>query len=75
MSSKTTTSEELVLAYGDFNAGNGYVIADRVGMSIELIPHLFGTEKRPTGQRGTYAYWRVGGAPVVDNAVRLLEVK
>lgn len=75
MSSEVTTSEAKVLVYGDFNTGNGYVIADRVGMNIELVPHLFGENRRPSGQRGLYAYWRVGGAPVVDNAVRLLEVK
>ena len=46
---------------------DNYVIADRVGMSIEFIPHLFGGNRRPTGQRGWYAYYRVG-ANVVDRA-------
>jgi len=28
-------------------------------MSVELIPHLFGSSNRyPTGQRGLYMYWR-----------------
>ena len=33
-----------------------YVIADRLGMTVEFIPHLFGTaNQRPTGQRGLLA--------------------
>lgn len=57
------------LVYGDFSR---YLIADRVGLSIELIPHLFGSNQRPTGQRGIYAYWR-NGAKVIDaNAFRSL---
>lgn len=45
---------------------------ERIGLSIELIPHLFDTtNNRPTGQRGFYAYWDSG--KVVDaNAFRVL---
>jgi HK97 family phage major capsid protein len=57
------------LLYGDFSR---YVIVDRVGLSVDVIPHLFGTNHRPTGQRGLYAFWR-NGAKVVDaNAFRAL---
>lgn len=36
-----------------------FVIVERVGLDIELIPHLFGTTANyPTGQRGLYAMWR-----------------
>jgi hypothetical protein len=38
-----------LLVYGDFSQ---YVITQRVGSSWELIPHLFGANRRPTGQRG-----------------------
>lgn len=45
-----------ILTIGDFN---NFLILDRVGMSIEVIPHLFATaNNRPSGQRGLYAYWR-----------------
>jgi HK97 family phage major capsid protein len=54
---------------------NAYVIVDRVGMSIELIPHLLGATRRPSGQRGLFAYWRVGASPLVPNAARYLNVK
>lgn len=57
------------MIYGDFSR---YVIVDRVGLEVELIPHLFGANRRPTGQRGLYAFWR-NGAKVVDaNAFRAL---
>jgi len=36
-----------------------YVIVDRIGMNLELIPHLFATaNNRPSGQRGLFAMWR-----------------
>jgi HK97 family phage major capsid protein len=73
MSSETGESGAKILAVGDFAAG--YVICDRIGMSVELVPHLFGENRRPTGQRGLLAFWRVGAAPLIDNAVRVLKVK
>lgn len=58
-----------IALYGDFSR---YLIVDRVGLTIEVIPHLFGANQRPTGQRGIYAYWR-NGAKVIDaNAFRAL---
>lgn len=61
-----------VLVYGDF--GN-YVIFDRIGMTIEYVPHLFDpTNNRPNGMRGLLAHWRVGADSRNDNAFRLLNV-
>ena len=57
--------------FGDFSR---YVIVDRVGLTVEVIPHLFGAAQgnKPSGQRGLYAYWR-NGAKVVDaNAFRAI---
>ncbi len=45
----TVAAGKNLLVYGDFSQ---YVITQRVGSSLELIPHLFGTNRRPTGQRG-----------------------
>jgi HK97 family phage major capsid protein len=68
----TTTTGSKVLLLGDFR---NYYIADRIGMSAELIPHLFGaTNRYPTGQRGIYAFWRTGTVVAVPNAFRYLEV-
>jgi HK97 family phage major capsid protein len=53
------TTGSLIAILGDFRH---FVIVDRIGMTIELIPHLVGTNRRPTGQRGLYAYWRNSSA-------------
>jgi HK97 family phage major capsid protein len=61
-----------ILVFGDFS---NYVIADRVGMTVEFIPHLFHTgNNRPSGSRGWYAHSRVGADSVNDDAFRLLDV-
>ncbi len=60
------------LVVGDFS---NYVIYERIGMTVEYVPHLFATgNNRPSGQRGIYAYWRVGADSVNDNAFRILNV-
>jgi HK97 family phage major capsid protein len=71
--SVTTTGavSNFILVFGDFE---NYVITDRIGMTVEFIPHLFGTNRRPTGQRGWYAYFRTGADSVNDAAFRLLDV-
>lgn len=51
-----------------------YTIVDRVGLTVEYVPHVFGPNRRPTGQRGWYCYWRVGGDAVNANAFRMLNV-
>jgi HK97 family phage major capsid protein len=54
-----TTGHYNQLVVGDFNQ---YVIARRGGMNTELVPTLFDiTNNRPTGQRGWFAYARIGG--------------
>src|SRR5207244_6337788 len=64
-----TTVKEAVM--GDF--GN-MVIVDRVGMDIEVIPHLFGASQGnlPTGQRGIFAYWRNTSKVLDVNPFRVL---
>ena len=41
------------LLYGDFRQ---FLIVDRVGMSVELVPHLLGANRRPTGS--LWVVWR-----------------
>ncbi|MFF2009167.1 phage major capsid protein [Streptomyces sp. NPDC058195] len=66
-----TAGDNRIAIYGDFQ---NYVIADRIGMSIEFLPHLVGANRRPTGQRGWYAWYRVGADSVLDSAFRMLNV-
>lgn len=66
------TADNHVLLYGDFRH---FVIVDRIGTTVELIPHLFATaNNRPSGQRGLYMYFRTGSDAVVDGAFRVLNV-
>jgi HK97 family phage major capsid protein/HK97 family phage prohead protease len=62
----------LVMLQGDFNQ---FLIVDRVGMGIELIPHVLGANRRPTGERGVFALWFNNSKILVDNAFRLLRIK
>jgi HK97 family phage major capsid protein len=64
-----TTGAANVLVVGDFK---NYVIFDRVGSRVELVPHLFGSNRRPTGQRGLLFWWRVGGKTINTGAFKLL---
>ena len=60
-----------VAIFGDLS---NYVIADRIGLTVELVPHLFGSNRRPTGQRGWIAWYRVGADSVNDGGMRMLNV-
>ena len=67
--SGTITNAVKMAVFGDFSR---YMIVDRVGLTVDFIPHIFGSNQRPTGQRGLYCYWR-NGAKVLDaNAFRAL---
>jgi predicted phage gp36 major capsid-like protein len=76
MATTTTTTGTKLMIGGDFKAG--FVIGDRVGASLEIIPFLFGASQRPIAQRGAFLWWRTGSAVVATatNApLRWLEVK
>jgi HK97 family phage major capsid protein len=63
-----TTATNRYLILGDFNH---FLIVDKAGMDVELVPHLFSTgNNRPSGQRGLLAFWRNNSAILVDNAFR-----
>lgn len=64
-------ADNKILLYGDFS---NFVIVDRIGTTVELVPHLFGTNRRPTGQRGLFMWFRSGSDVVVDEAFRVLNV-
>lgn len=69
-SAVTATNHPLVL--GDWKQ---FLIVDRVGSMVELVPHLFGPNRRPTGQRGFFAWFRIGSDVLVRNAFRVLKVE
>jgi HK97 family phage major capsid protein len=66
----TIVNATKILLLGDFRY---YIVVDRVGMNVELVPHLFGaTARYPTGQRGLYAYWRNSAKVLSASAFRAL---
>lgn len=73
----TAAAENYMAVFGDFEH---FVIADRIGMTVEFIPHLFQQTLagsgfgRPTGQRGWYAFYRTGSAAVNLSAFRMLNI-
>ena len=65
------TQENYILLYGSFD---NFLIVDRIGTTVELIPNLVGANRRPTGQRGLFLWFRTGSDVVVDEAFRRLNV-
>lgn len=72
-SAPTALTDNYMIAWlGD---PKSFVIVDRVGMSIELIPNMLdATTGLPTGQRGVYAIWRNSAKPLNTDGGRLLAV-
>ncbi|MBQ0863379.1 MULTISPECIES: phage major capsid protein [Streptomyces] len=66
------TADNPVLIYGDIR--QTYCIVDFAGSSVELVPHLFGDNNRPTGERGVILWARTGAGVVIANAARAMNV-
>lgn len=63
------TAVNHLLLVGDWS---NYLIAERIGGTVEFIPHLFSTTTNlPSFTRGWVYYWRVGADSVNDAAFRL----
>lgn len=65
------TADNFGMVLGDFAS---YAIVDRIGLSIELVPHVMGSNQRPTGQRGFYAWFRTGGNVLDAAAFAMLSI-
>lgn len=65
------TANNYLMVYCDFRH---FVIVDRIGTQIELLPNLVGANRRPTGQRGLFLWFRTGSDVVVPQAFRMLDV-
>ena len=68
----TVATGKKIAVLGDFD---NFLIVDRIGMNVELIPQVFGPNQRPTGQRGIFAVWMNNTKVLVDNAFRVLTVQ
>jgi HK97 family phage major capsid protein len=49
------------------------LVAQRAGMSVEQVPLVVGSNQRPTGQRGMFAWARHGADSINDLGFRILE--
>lgn len=67
--STATASNDDVVILGDFRQ---YYIIDRIGMSVAYNPLVIGANRRPTGEVGWAAFWRVGADCVNADAFRML---
>lgn len=65
------TETNFPLLYGDFQQ---MVIVDRIGSTLQLVPHLVGSNRRSTGQRVAQLWLRTGSDVVVPQAFRLLPI-
>jgi len=67
------TADNFGLLFGDIS--QAYYVVDRVGLNVELIPHLFHTSNNlPKGQRGFYAHFRTGAEVVNPAAAVVLSI-
>lgn len=65
-----STSDSTPIGFGDFKS---FLIANRVGLSVENIQHVIDTTSgTPTGQRALYAWGRIGSNVVNPNGMRIL---
>ncbi|MFW6034489.1 MAG: phage major capsid protein, partial [bacterium] len=65
------TGNENLAVVGDWR---NFLVAQRAGMSIELVPHVFDvTNNVPTGERAWFAWARVGSDSINDLGFRLLK--
>lgn len=67
----SVTATNYPVVHGDWSQ---FVITDRVGSVIELVPHVVGPSRRPTGQRGFFCWFRTGSDVLAPNAFRVLRV-
>lgn len=66
------SGENYTMIFGDIS---NYVIVDRLGMTVEFVPHLFHTaNNRPSGKSGFYARTRFGADSVNDGSMRVLNI-
>jgi HK97 family phage major capsid protein/HK97 family phage prohead protease len=72
MESDATADGERIMLFGDFAAG--FLIVDKVGMTIEIDPHVRDGNGKWIGARAMLAHYRNSSKVINDNALRALVV-
>ena len=66
----TTTGSANQMVVGDFS---GYLIVQRAGMTVEPVQTVFNGDGFPIGQRGLFAWARIGADVIDAGKLRLLQ--
>jgi len=69
--SAATASNDSAIVLGDFKS---LFVVDRIGLSVAYNSLVVGANRRPTGEVGWAAFWRVGADVVSNSAFQLLVV-
>jgi hypothetical protein len=67
-----SAAHDYLLLSGDFSQ---FAIVDRVGTSLEILPNLLGSNRRPSGQRGFLLHWRTASDALVMTDPLLVATK
>lgn len=67
----TVANGKNIAILGDFR---NYLIADRIGMTVQYEPLVMGPSRMPTGEVGWFAHWRVGAGVLNPDAFRVLQI-
>lgn len=66
------TATTTTITIGTLLNPNQYVIVDRIGMNLQILPFIFNSSGLATGQQALYAMWRNTAAPLNVDAGRTL---
>lgn len=72
MESDATADGERIMLFGDFAAG--FLIVDKVGMTVEIDPHVRNGDGKWIGARAMLAHYRNSSKVINDAALRALVV-
>jgi HK97 family phage major capsid protein len=61
---------DTLMIFGDFR--EAFLIVDRIGMTVEMVPLVMGANRRPIGNRGVYAVWMNNSKVIVPGALKRL---
>jgi HK97 family phage major capsid protein len=68
-SSTHSDGTDTLMIYGDFKQ---FLIVDRIGMTVEMVPTVVNSSGFPTGQRGVYCVWMNNSKILIPGAFRRL---
>lgn len=71
-SAGTGTADNAII--GALVAPQSFYVIERLGMTVEVIPHAVNTNGLPTGQRRVYAWWRNTAKPSNVDAGRTIAI-